>query len=142
MFPSKSFIVSGFTLKSLIHNEFLCRVLRCALISLFYVKLSIFSKNNLVKRLCLHCIFLLSLSKIRCPYICRFISVFYLVPLIHNSFFVPVSYCLDDSKFVVQSEVRNVDDSSLLHFSFSRLPWLFGVCCVSIQIVKFFLLVL
>ena len=29
-----------------------------------------------------------------------------------------------------------------LHFSFSRLLWLFGVFCVSIQIVKFFVLVL
>ena len=29
-----------------------------------------------------------------------------------------------------------------LHFSFSRLLWLFGVCCVSIQIVKFLVLIL
>ena len=32
--------------------------------------------------------------------------------------------------------------SLLLHFSFSRLRWLFWVFCVSIQIVKFFVLIL
>ena len=37
---------------------------------------------------------------------------FYLVPLVYISVFVPVPYCLDDSSFVVSSEVRKVDSSS------------------------------
>ena len=53
--------------------------------------------------------------------------------------FVPVPYCLDDCNFVVETEIRKVDSSS--SFSFSSLLWLFGVFCVSIQIVKFFVLV-
>ena len=38
--------------------------------------------------------------------------VFYLVPLVYISVFVPVPYCLDDCSFVVQSEVRKVVSSS------------------------------
>ena len=37
MFSSMSFIVSGLTLKSLIHLEFLCMVLGSVLISFFYM---------------------------------------------------------------------------------------------------------
>ena len=50
---------------------------------------------------------------------------FYFVPLIYISVSVPVPYCLDDSGFVVQPEVRQVDSSSSLllsqdYFSYSR----------------------
>ena len=37
---------------------------------------------------------------------------FYFVPLIYMSVFVPVPYCLDDCRFVVEPEVRQVDFSS------------------------------
>ena len=41
-----------------------------------------------------------------------FISgLFYFVPLIYISVFVPVPYCLDDCSFVVEPEVRQVDSS-------------------------------
>ena len=49
---------------------------------------------------------------------------------------VPAACCLDYYNFVVLSEDRESNSSS--SFSFSRLLWLFGVFCVSIQIVKFF----
>ena len=42
---------------------------------------------------------------------------FYLVPLVYISVFVPVSYCLDDSSFIVQSEIRKVDSSSSILLS-------------------------
>ena len=41
-----------------------------------------------------------------------YFCVFYHVPLIHVSVFVPVSYYFDDCRFVVWSEVRNPDSSS------------------------------
>ena len=56
MFSSRCFIVSALTFKSLIHFVFICMVLRSVLVSLFYMYVSF-----------LHCIFLLSLSKIKCP---------------------------------------------------------------------------
>ena len=42
---------------------------------------------------------------------------FYFVPLIYISVFVPVSYCLDDCSFIVQSEVRKVDSFSSIFLS-------------------------
>ena len=41
-----------------------------------------------------------------------YLWVFYFVPLIYISVFVPVPYCLDDCGFVVEPEVRQVDSSS------------------------------
>ena len=66
---------------------------------------------------------------------------FFSVPLIYISVFVPVLYCLDDCGFVVEPEVRQVDSSSSILlsqgcFSYSRF------LCISIQIVKLFVLVL
>ena len=43
--------------------------------------------------------------------------VFYLVPLVYISVFVPVPYCVDGSSFVVLSEVRKVDSSSSVFLS-------------------------
>ena len=67
------------------------------------------------------------------------LSIF--VPLIYISVFVPVPYCLDDCGFVVEPEVRQVDSSSSIllsqdGFGYSRF------FCISIQIVKLFVLVL
>ena len=66
---------------------------------------------------------------------------FYFVPLIYISVFVPVPYCLDDCGFVVEPEVRQVDSSSSILlsqdcFGYSRF------FCISIQIVKLFVLAL
>ena len=69
MFSSRSFIVSGLTLRSLIHFEFtlVCHVRKCSSFILLQV-VEQFSQHHLLKRLSfLHCIFLPPLSKIICP---------------------------------------------------------------------------
>ena len=70
-----------------------------------------------------------------------YLWAFYFVPLIYISVFVPVPYCLDDCGFVVETEVRQVGSSSSIllsqdSFGYSRF------FCISIQIVKLFVLVL
>ena len=76
MFSSRSFIVSGLTLRSLIHFKFIFvyGVRKCSSFILLQVVGQI-SQHHLLKRLSLiHCIFLPPLSKIRCPYVRGFIS--------------------------------------------------------------------
>ena len=76
MFFSRSCIVSGLTFRSLIHFEFIFvyGVRKCSSFILLQV-VDQFSQHHLLKRLSfLHCIFLPSLSKIRCPYVRGFIS--------------------------------------------------------------------
>ena len=76
IFSSKSFIVSGLTFRSLIYFEFIfvCGVRKCSNFILLHM-VAQFSQHHLLKRLSfLHCIFLPPLSKIRCPYVCGFIS--------------------------------------------------------------------
>ena len=66
---SRSFLVSGLTFKSLIHFEFIFMygVRTCTSFILLQV-VDQFSQHHLLKRLSIiHCIFLLPLSKIRCP---------------------------------------------------------------------------
>ena len=70
-----------------------------------------------------------------------YLWAFYFVPLIYISVSVPVPYSLDDYGFVVEPEVRQVDSSSSILLS----PDCFGylrIFCVSIQIVKLYVLVL
>ena len=133
----QEFIVSGLTLRSLIHFEFIFvyGVRKCSSFHLLQV-VDQFSQHHSIKRLSfLHCIFL---PVHRCM---DYLQAFYIVPLIYISAFVPVPYCLDDCSFVVQSEVRQVASSSSIllsqHcFNISRF------FCISIQIVKLFVLVL
>ena len=69
MFSSRSFIVSGLTFRSLIHFEFIFvyGVRKCSSFILLQL-VDQFSHHDLLKRLSLiHRIFLLPLSKIRCP---------------------------------------------------------------------------
>ena len=69
MFSSKSFIVSGLTVKSLIHFEFIFvyGIRKCSSSILLHVTIQ-FSQHHLLKRMYfLHCLFLTPLSKIRCP---------------------------------------------------------------------------
>ena len=117
MFSSKSCIVSGLTIRSLIHFEFIFvyGVRKCSNFILLRVAVQ-FSPHQLLKRLSLHhCMFLHSLSKIRYPWV--YFWAFYLVPLVYISVFVQVPYCLDDCSFVVESEVRKVDSSSSILLS-------------------------
>ena len=93
MFSSKSFIVSGLTLRSLIHFEFIFvyGVRKCSSFILLQVVDQI-SQHHLLKRLFLiHCIFLPPLSKIRCPYVHGFISG--LSILLHWSIFLSLCQC-------------------------------------------------
>ena len=75
MFSSKSFIVSGLTLRSLIHFEFIfvCGVRKYSNFILLHVAVQ-FSQNHLLKRLSLPHYIILPLSKIRYPQVHGFIS--------------------------------------------------------------------
>ena len=78
MFSSKSFIVSGLTLRSLFHFYFIFvyGVRKCSNFILLHVAVQ-FSQHDLLKRLSLpHCTFLPPLSKIRYPKVHGFISGF------------------------------------------------------------------
>ena len=119
MFSSGSFIVSGLTFRSLIHFEFIFvyGLRKCSSFILLQV-VDQFSQQHLLKRLSLlHCVFLPTLSKIRCPQVCGFISG--LSILFHDLYFClyAVPYCLDDCGFVVEPEVRQVDSSSSILLS-------------------------
>ena len=70
-----------------------------------------------------------------------YLWAFYFVPLIYISVFVQVPYCLGDCGFVVEPEVKQTDSSSSILlsqdcFGYSRF------FCISIQIVKLFVLAL
>ena len=76
MFSYRIFKVSGLTFRSLIHLEFLFvyGVRKSSSFILLQV-VDQFSQHHLLERLSfLHCIFLPPLSKIRCSYMCGFIS--------------------------------------------------------------------
>ena len=76
MFSSKSFIVSGLTLRFLIHFQFIFvnGIRKCSNFMLLHVTVQ-FSQHHLLKRLFLpHCIFLPPLSKIRYTQVWGFIS--------------------------------------------------------------------
>ena len=70
-----------------------------------------------------------------------YLWAFSFVPLIYISVFVPVPDCLDDCGFVVEPEVRQVDSSSSILLSQDCLGYL-RFFCISIQIVKLFVLAL
>ena len=105
VFSFKSFIVSGFTFRSLIHFEFILvyGVRKCSNFILLHVAVQ-FSQHHLLKRLSLpHCIFLPHLSKKKKVPIgaWAYFWAFYLVPVVSISVFMPIPYCLDDYSFVV-----------------------------------------
>ena len=104
MFSSRSFIVSGLTVRSLIHFEFIFvyGVRKCLNFSLLPVAVQ-FSQHHLLKRLSLPPLYILA------PFVKNKVPIgawvyfwaFYLVPLDYISVFVPVPYCLDDCSFVI-----------------------------------------
>ena len=76
MFSSRAFAVSGLMFKFLIHFEliFVHGVRKVSSFILLHVAAQ-YSPHRLLKRLpFLHCIFLVPLSKISCPYMHGFIS--------------------------------------------------------------------
>ena len=140
IFSSRSFIVSSLKFKSLIHLEFIFMygVRNCSTFILLQV-VDQFSQHHLLKRLSfLHCISFVQDKVSMCAWI--YLWAFCFVPLIYISVFVPAPYSLDDWSFVVEPEIRQVDIS--VPFSFLKLLWLFNVFCISIQIVKLFVLAL
>ena len=89
MSSSNSFIMSGFTFRSLIHFDFIFvyGLRECSNFILLHVAVQ-FSQLHLLKRLSLlHCIFLSPLSKIRLPYVNRFISGLSILPLLGGMFY-------------------------------------------------------
>ena len=93
MFSSKSFIVSGLTFRFLINFEFIFvyGVRKCSHFILLHIAAQ-FSQHHLWKRLSfLYCILLLSLSKLRCSQVHRFISG--LSVLFHWSIFLLLCQC-------------------------------------------------
>ena len=104
MYPSKSFIVSGLTFRSLTHFEFIFvyGVRKCFNFLLLHVAVQ-FSQHHLLKSLSLPplCI-LASFVKNKVPIgAWVYFWDFYLVPLVHISIFVPVPYCFDDCSFAI-----------------------------------------
>ena len=143
-FSSRSFIVSGLTLRSLIHFEFIFvyGVRKCSGFILLQV-VDQFSQHHLLKRLFFSPLYILAFFvKDKASIgVWIFLWAFYFVPLIYISVFVPVPYCLDDCDFVVETEVRQVDSSSFILLSQDCFGYL-SFFCISIQTVKLFFLVL
>ena len=146
MFSSRSFIVSGLTFWSLIHFEFIFvhGVRKCSSFILLEV-VDQFSQHRVFKRLSfLHCTFLPPLSKIRCPQVHGFISGLSIF------FFFPTGLYLWLCAITILSWWLQLCSKVWcqsgwflqFHSSFSRLLEQFNVFCISIQIVKFFVLVL
>ena len=103
MFSSNSFIVSCLTFTSLIHFEFIFvyGVRKCSNFILAHVAVQ-FSQYCLLKRLFTPLYILASFVKSKVPISASvYFWVFYLVPLVCISVFVPVPYCFDDCSFVV-----------------------------------------
>ena len=98
MFSSRSFIVSGLTIRSLIHFEFiLCMVLESVLVLFFYKWLTSFPAP-LVKEVVFFPLYILASfveDKVSIV-LWIYLWAFYSVPLIYVSVFVPVPYSLDD----------------------------------------------
>ena len=103
MFSSRSFIISGLTVRSLIHFEFIFvyGVRKCSSFILLWV-VGQFSQHNLLKRISfLHCIFFLFVKDKVSTGVWIHLWAFYFVTLICIFVFVSVPYCLNDCSFVV-----------------------------------------
>ena len=143
MFYSKSFILSGLTFRSLIHFEFIFvyGVRKCSNFILLHVAV-LFSQHHLLKRLSfLHCLCLPPLSKIRWPYVSGFNSG--LSILFHWSIFLFL--CQYHTVLITVALYYSLKSGSLIPpapFFFLKIALAIRVFCVSIQIVKFFVLVL
>ena len=144
MFSSRGFIVSGITFGSLIHVEFIFvyGIKKCSSLILLEVVYQV-SQHHLLKSLIVFSplYFLASFVKDKVS-IGAWIYLwdFYFVPLIYISVFVPVPYCLEDCGFVVEPEIRQVDSSSSILLSQDCFGYSRFFFCISIQIVKLFVL--
>ena len=109
MFSSRSFIVSGLMLRSLIHFEFIFvyGVRKCSSFILLQV-VDQFSQHHLLfKEIVFSPVYILASfvkNKVSIG-VWIYLWVFCFVPLICISVFVSIPYCLDDCGFVVEPEV-------------------------------------
>ena len=127
MFSSKSFVISGFAFRFLIHFQFIFvyGIRKCSHFILLLLSI-LLSQNYLLKMLSLcYCIFLPPLSKIRYAEVCGFTSwLSILFPWPIFLFFMPVSYSLGNCSFVVLYKVKKIDSSRfvlLSHYYFGYL---------------------
>ena len=99
-----SLIVSGLIFRSLIHFEafFVCGVRNCSSFILLQV-IDQFSQHHLFKEIVFSPLYIFAFFVKDKVFIGAWIYlwIFYFVPLIYISVFVPVPYCLDDYSFVV-----------------------------------------
>ena len=111
MFSSRSIKVSCLTFRSLIHLEFFFFVygIRKCLFLSFIDGLTVFPVP-LVKEIVFSPLYILT-SFVKDKVSIGVWIYLWAVPLIYISVFVPVPYCLDDCRFVVYPEVRQVDSS-------------------------------
>ena len=139
MFSSKSFMVSGLIFRYLIHFEFTFMYGVKKFSNFFILSVAVqYSQDYLLKRFFSPLSIFAPFTKDKVP---LGAWALYLLLLVYVSVSVPVPQCSDYCSCVVYPEVRKVDFLQL-HLSFSRLLWLFRIFCVSIQIVKHFVLVL
>ena len=133
----------GLTFRSLIHFEFIIvyGVRRCSNFILLQV-VGQFSQHHLLKRFFFFPLYILASFVEDKVTIGSWIYLwaFYSVPLIYISVFVPVPYCLDDYGFVVGINYGRLIPP--VPFFFFKITLLFEMFCISIQIVKLFVLVL
>ena len=104
MFSSKSFIVSGLTVRSLTYFEFLFvyGITKCFNFIFFTCSCPVFPGAFIEEAVFVPLYILASFLKNKVPIgAWVYFWAFYLVPLVYISVFVPVSYCLDDCSFVV-----------------------------------------
>ena len=137
MFSSTSFMPSGLTFKSLINFEciFVYGVRKCSNLIVLHGAVQ-FSQHHLLKRLS-SLLYILASLVVDWPYVLVYFYVLYPV-----SFLWSMCLFLHQFHTVLITELCSIVWSQgawflQLHFSFSRLLWLFRVFCVSIQIVKF-----
>ena len=119
MFSSRSFILSALTFRSLIHFQFIFVyvVRKCSSFILLQV-VDQFSQHHLLEIVFIPLYILDFFVKDKVSIgAWIYLWVFYFVPLIYISVFVPVPYCLDDCGFVVEPEVRQVYSSSSILLS-------------------------
>ena len=121
MVSSKSFVVSGLKFRSLIHLEFIFvyGVRKCSNFILLH-GVDHFFCHHMLKRLSYPLYIFACFVKDKVSTgMWIYYWTLYFVPLIYIAIFIPVSYCLNDCNFVVQSEVRKIDfSSSILLFQY------------------------
>ena len=104
VFSPKSFVVSGLTLRSSIHFEFIFvyDVRKCSNFILLHIAVQ-FSQHHFIEEHVFSPLYIpASFVRDKVPIdVWAYLWDSYLVLLIYISVFVPVPYCLDDSSFVV-----------------------------------------